>query len=278
MEISVSEKYDGIKIVDFLKIEAQFSKTLIKRVKFGGVAVNGEVVTMRKILKTGDLVKITMPSENSENVERIYAPLDIVYEDEGILVVNKPRNMPTHPSRGNSLVTLANAVAYYLDSPTVFRAVNRLDRDTSGLVLIAKNAFYGGLLGKMMKNREIVKKYTAVISGVPNERHGIIDAPIAREIEGEIKRAVRADGKRAVTEYEIIKTGDGFSVARITLHTGRTHQIRVHFAHIGHPLVNDFLYGTRQSGSETYTLHCSNLDFIHPVKGTRLNLNSELML
>lgn len=272
---TVTADADGIKIVDFLKGRAGFSASLVKKVKFGGVFVNGEIVTMRKILRAGDKITVSMPSEESENVKPIYAPLDIVYEDEYILIVNKPKSMPTHPSRGNSLITLGNAVAYYLSESAVFRAINRLDRDTSGLVLIAKDAFSAGRLGKSMKNGEIDKKYMAVIEGVPQERHGIIDLPIARECEGSIKRIVCDDGKKAITEYQIIRENeDGTSVAELILHTGRTHQIRVHFSHVGHPLKNDFLYGNREDGDKTYMLHCSYLSFPHPVTKSIMEFHS----
>jgi 23S rRNA pseudouridine1911/1915/1917 synthase len=277
LNFTVYEKSAGKKIVDFLKCEAHLSANLVKRVKFGGVSVNGNVVTMRKILNIGDKIEIRLPDEKSENVLPVYAALDVVFEDEYLLIVNKPKNMPTHPSRGNTLVTLANAVAYYLGKPSVFRAINRLDRDTSGLVLIAKDAYSGGILGKMMKNREIEKKYTAVISGIPKERHGIIDAKIARECENNIKRVVRDDGKRAVTEYTVVSDDGENAVCEITLHTGRTHQIRVHFAYIGHPLLNDFLYG-EQNSQNSYTLHCSSLKFRHPVKDAEITVSSPLIL
>lgn len=266
IKITVEAESSGMKIVDFLKGRVHLSASLVKRVKFGGVSVNGEVVTMRKIINAGDEIEIRLPSERSENVEPIYAPLDVVYEDEYLLIVNKPAAMPTHPSRGNSLVTLGNAVAYYLGGDTVFRAINRLDRDTKGLVLIAKDVFSAGILGKMMKNREIQKKYRAVVCGVPSKKHGIIDAPIARESEGNIKRIVRDDGKRAVTEYTVEEILPGNNaVCSVILHTGRTHQIRVHFAYIGHPLLNDFLYGERIKEEESYDLCCSELKFKHPV-------------
>ena len=273
-EITVCEQDAGMKIVDFLIRRARFSVTLVKKVKYGNVRVNGEVVTMRRVLCAGDLIEVNFPSEQSENVEPIYAPLDVVYEDEHILVVNKSVNMPTHPSRGNSLVTLGNAVAYYLGEPCVFRSINRLDRDTSGLVLIAKNQYSAALLGKCMKNREIKKKYLALVRGVPTERRGRIDAPIAREAEGEIRRVVREDGKSAITDYEVVRVrDDGNSVCKIELHTGRTHQIRVHFAHIGHPLVNDFLYGERECEG-TYSLHCCELSFPHPVSGEMMCISN----
>ena len=265
LNFTVDANDDGMKIVDYLKFRAGLSASLIKRVKFGGVSVNLQTVTMRKILHTGDEIDITLPNGKSESVEPIYAPLDIVYEDDCLLIVNKPKSMPTHPSRGNTLLTLANAVAYYLGEPSVFRSINRLDRDTSGLVLVAKDAFSAGKLGKSMKNREIDKKYLAVIQGVPEKSRDIIDAPIEREREGEIKRVVREDGKRAITEYEVIEVlENGNSLCSIKLHTGRTHQIRVHFAYIGHPLVNDFLYGTRENDEDTYNLHCYEISFPHP--------------
>ena len=252
-----------IKISDYLKRRVGFSSTLVTKVKFGGVSLNGTVVTMRAIVKDGDVISINFPEEESENIEPIDIPLDVLYEDEHILAVNKPSDMPTHPSRGNSLPTLANAVRAYLGYPFVFRAVNRLDRGTSGIVIIAKNPFAAAKLGRAMKERKINKKYLALVSGVPEKREGRIDAPIAREIEGNIKRVVREDGKRAITDYKVVKTtADGNSLCEIVLHTGRTHQIRVHMAHIGHSLVGDFLYG--KENADGYSLTCKEISLPHP--------------
>lgn len=253
-----------MRISDYMKSRLGFSTSLITKVKYGGVSQNGEVVTMRARVKNGDKIEISFPEETSENVVPMDIPLDILYEDGHILAVNKPSDMPTHPSRSNHLPTLANAVAHYLGEPFVFRAVNRLDRGTSGIVVIAKNPLSAAILGRYMKERRFKKKYLALISGIPEIKEGVIDAPIVRETEGNIKRVVREDGKRAITEYRVIETlADGNSLCEIILHTGRTHQIRVHMAHIGHALVGDFLYGREREGG--YSLVCSEISFPHPM-------------
>lgn len=251
------ETSEGMRISEFLRYRCGFSRALITKVKVGGVFLNGENVHMRAMVKNGDTVSVTLPKETSE-IPPIDIPLKVIYEDEDMIAVDKPPNMPTHPSRGNSLPTLANALSSYLGEGFVFRSINRLDRDTSGIVLVAKNSYSAVKLYDKMRERGFVKKYVALVSGVPSNDHGIIDAPIERESEGSIKRIVRDDGKPAITEYRVIeKRPDGNSLCEITLHTGRTHQIRVHMAHIGHPLVDDFLYGEKVS--DRYFLRCIQL-------------------
>lgn len=270
---AVGEKYDGRLIKDFLKGYVGLSVTLLTKVKFGGVSVGGEVVTMRKVVHTGDEVEIRLPKEESENIEPIKGELAVLYEDDHILVVNKPTNMPVHPSRGNHLVTLANVVMAYLGEGVVFRAVNRLDRDTSGIVVIAKHQYAAGRLSEDMKHGGFEKYYTALLKSVPNELSGIVDAPIEREAADSIKRIVREDGKRAVTEYKIREIlPDGRAICDLRLHTGRTHQIRVHMAHIGAPLYADFLYGERIEG-ESYSLISSRIVFNHPVTGEKIDIS-----
>ncbi len=255
------------RLSEYLKCKLKFSSSLITKVKHGGIRVNGEVVTMRKNVVSGDIITVDFPAETSVNIEPINIPLDIVFEDEDMLIVNKPENMPTHPSRGNSLPTLANAVMGYYGGNFVFRSVTRLDRDTSGLVLIAKNPISSVRLYDLMRCGEIKKEYTAIVSGVPSMKCGIIDAPIRRVCDGNIKRCVADDGKRAITEYEVLEiTPNGNSVCRVRPITGRTHQIRVHFAHIGHPLKGDFMYGEREACG-TYRLACTRLEFEHPMTG-----------
>ena len=264
-----------MKIRDYLKSRLGLSTALIGKVKYDNVKLNGEYVHMRAMVKNGDVIEITLPDEESENIEPIDIPIDIVYEDEYVIAVNKPKNMPVHPSRGNHLPTVANAIRAYIGHPFVFRAINRLDRDTSGIVLIAKDRLSGAKLYQAMKERKFGKTYLAVIEGTPNTPHGIINAPIAREAEGSIKRVVREDGKECITEYELVETYDnGTSLIQVTPHTGRTHQIRVHMAYIGHPLINDFLYGSR--GEVTYSLHCSSLSFPHPFTGEAITINAEI--
>ena len=246
-----------IRISEYLKTKCGFSHALITKVKFGGVFINGENVHMRATVKKGDTVVVNLPHEKSD-IPPIDIPLNIIYEDDDMIAVDKPSNMPTHPSRGNSLPTLANALSAYFGEGFIFRSINRLDRDTSGIVLVAKNSYSAIKLYKKMRERGFVKKYVALVSGIPKEEHGVIDAPIEREAEGSIKRTVRLDGKPAVTEYKIIKKlPSGNSLCEITLHTGRTHQIRVHMAYIGHPLVDDFLYGEKMG--EEYYLRCVRL-------------------
>ena len=263
-----------MKIRDYLKRRIGLSTALIAQVKFDNVMLNGEIVYMRAMVKNGDVIEIALPDEDSENIEPMDIPLEIVYEDDYVIAVNKPRNMPVHPSRGNHLPTVANAIRAYVGHPFVFRAINRLDRDTSGIGLIAKDRLSGAKLYQAMKEREFGKTYLAIVEGVPSPSHGMIDLPIAREAEGEMKRVVREDGKQAITEYDVIEVLDNnTSKVKVTLHTGRTHQIRVHMAHIGHALVDDFLYGTR--GEDTYHLHCNSLSFQHPFTGETITLTAD---
>ena len=263
-----------MKIRDYLRSRLGLSTSLIGKVKYDNVMLNGAPVHMRAMIKNGDEIEIILPPEDSESIEPMDIPLDVVYEDEYLIAVNKPKNMPVHPSRGNSLPTVANALRHYIGQPFVFRAVNRLDRDTSGIVLIAKDRLAGAKLYQAMKERRFEKTYLAVVEGVP-EKHGMIDAPIEREAEGSMKRVVREDGKKCLTEYELISIfEDGTSLIKVIPHTGRTHQIRVHMAHIGHPLKDDFLYGTR--GEDTYSLHCSSLSFEHPISGERITVNAKI--
>lgn len=272
---TVGEDFAGRLIKDFLRQRLSLSVTLIKKVKFGGVFVNGECVTMRKILKEGDTVTVNLPSgEESEHVEPVDMPLTVLYEDEYILAVDKPTNMPTHPSRYNSLVTLANLVRAYVGQAFVFRAITRLDRDTSGIVLIAKDQHTASLLSEQMKAQKIEKIYRAVLKNPPSELSGTVCAPIEREAPDSIKRIVREDGKSALTEYRVTEIfPDGRAICEVKPITGRTHQIRVHMAYIGAPLDADFLYGEKKEG-ENYSLRCISLTFTHPYTNEKTTIKA----
>lgn len=247
------------------------SGTVIKRVKYGGIRKNGEVVTVRAALSPGDMIEISLPEENSENVTPADVPLRIVYEDDYILCVDKSSGMPTHPSRGNHITTLAEAVSFYMGGQFVFRAVNRLDRDTSGLVLISKDMISATLLGRAMKNGEFSKTYTARLVGVPTPSSGRVDAPIERETPDSQKRTVRADGRPSVTDYSVRTVCPGGCICTLRPHTGRTHQLRVHMAYIGHPLYADAMYGTALPG-ETFSLRCTSMTFPHPATGESMTV------
>ncbi len=238
------------------------SVTLVKKAKYGGILLNGEVVTVRARVNAGDKIEIYVDEEKSEGIPPMDIPLRVLYEDEDILAVDKPTNMPTHPSKGNNLPTLANAVMGYYGGDFVFRSVNRLDRDTSGIVIIAKNRISASALSSSMKKGLWSKKYHALVDGCPSPSESTVDAPIERVAEGNIKREVRADGKRAITKYRVIESCGDSSLCEISLLTGRTHQIRVHMAHIGHPLCSDFLYGT--PSEKEYFLRCVEISFPHP--------------
>ena len=253
---------DGEKTVKEYLPTLGLSVTLIRKIKRCGIFVDGIPCTVRAKIKSGSHLTLILPEEKSDGIEPIKITLNIVYEDENILIVDKPKNMPTHPSKGNSLPTLANAVMAYYGEDFVFRSITRLDRDTSGLVLIAKDGVTANLLSQEIKQGRVYKRYVALVKGVPEKEHDIIDAPIRREAEGSMKRIVAPDGKRAITEYFVKEIKGENALCDVILHTGRTHQIRVHFAHIGHPLLGDFLYGERQD--EGYFLRCSELRFTHP--------------
>ncbi|HBJ19162.1 MAG TPA: RluA family pseudouridine synthase [Clostridiales bacterium] len=270
---SVGAAKDGRSVKDFLSGEG-FSSTLIRRVKVGGIERNGVPLRTTDTVHTGDILRVTLPGGQSENIEPIALPLAVVYEDEEILVVKKPAAQPTHPSRGNHLPTLANAVAaYFAPRPFVFRAITRLDRDTEGLVLIAKDALGAKRLSDSMANGEIHKRYLAVTVRPPVPREGEIDAPIARECEGALRRVVREDGKAALTRYRTLaENEEGHALVSLTPVTGRTHQLRVHMAHIGTPLDADFLYGTPREGMH-YRLAAVGLEFPHPRTGVNMSFS-----
>lgn len=242
-----------------------YSITFIKKVKYGGIMLNGEPVTVRAAVKSGDVLTLIPPRASSDGIEPIDIPLTVLYEDEYVVLFDKPTNMPTHPSKGNSLPTLANAVMARYGDDFVFRSITRLDRDTSGIVLIAKDQVSAHRLSSDMKLGKFKKKYLCTVCGTPSPTHAIIDAPIRREAEQSMKRIVAEDGKRAITEYTVISSSGEVSLCEIILHTGRTHQIRVHMAHIGHPLQGDFLYGERSE--DGYKLRCVELTFPHPHTG-----------
>ena len=267
------------KIRDYLKNHLGFSTSLIAKVKYDNVLLNGVAVHMRAIVKNNDEITVIFPEEESENINPIDMPLNIIYEDEYLLAINKPKNMPVHPCRGNHLPTLAEGVRAYLGKPFVFRAVNRLDRDTSGIVLIAKSQLAAAKMCVAMQKKHFDKTYIALVVGIPEKERGTINAPIEREAEGNIKRVVTPDGKESITEYQVIgQTEDKNSIVKVKAITGRTHQIRVHFAHIGHPLVNDFLYGERSDEGKTYTLHCTEITFPHPKDNQPITISCELKI
>lgn len=265
----IEQKDDGKQIRDFLR-EFGVSASLLAKLKHtqNGITKNGEFAKTIEYLNIGDELKIKI-EEKGHMPSPCNMDIEIVYEDEDIIVLNKPPLLPVHESRNHIGDTLSNFVAYHLDSDTSFRAVFRLDRDTSGLVLVAKHELSASkLAGK------IDKDYYAVVGGEISEG-GIIDAPIARCGDSIIKRKVDEAGERAITEYFPISTKDGNTLVRYKLHTGRTHQIRVHMEHIGHPLLGDSLYGGNCSKIGRQALHCKDLYFKHPITNEEMHISSK---
>ena len=262
----ITAQESGKELKEILIKTLCLSSRLITKLKTEplGILLNSEHATVRKKVDFGDVLCINLPEEKSENIPPVDIPLDIVFEDEDILVVNKPSNLPTHTSCGHFEDTLANGVMfYYKDQNFVFRAVNRLDRDTTGLVLIAKNQYAANNLSLQIKENKIKKTYLAICEGEFQKKTGTIIAPIKRESDGALKRIVDDSGQYAETDYTVLTYKNGYSLVKILLKTGRTHQIRVHMSYIGHPLYSDFLYGT-EIENERVRLHCESLEFSHP--------------
>lgn len=273
----VDKHFNSVKTLDFLSGKG-VSDEILKKVKFGGIFINGKVIkNANERLGFGDEVKIVLPpDEPNPYIVPIKAPLDVIYEDQYLIAVNKPKGMLTHSSRHNKAIALEQVVCgYFLPSPFTFRAVNRLDRDTSGIVLIAKDAYTASLLGEQIKEGKMQKTYSAVVVGEVPSEHFIIEKPIKRLAPSSMKRVCADDGKYAKSECTLERRLDtGKSIIDVRLHTGRTHQIRVHLSSIGLPLFADSLYGEKIEG-KTYTLHAKELKFIHPITKKEMVIKAE---
>ena len=276
IELQIDNTLDGRKIRYVLRNHMGLSVRLIRLMKYtqDGILLNGKEAKQDTQVKTEDILRLTMEDTPSENIEPIELPLHILFEDADIIALNKPRNMPTHPSQNHHGDTLANALAYYFrDMDFTFRVITRLDKDTSGIVLVAKNAMAAQKLSMAMQNGAIQKEYVAAVCGVPLPSEGTITMPIKRKEDSVIVRCAAPDGKEAVTDYYTEKTKNGVSFVRLLPRTGRTHQLRVHMQYIGTPIFGDDLYGAPQSDEKT-RLHCRKLSFPHPVSGEIIRIEA----
>lgn len=272
----ISTEYSGRKLTGVLR-QWGYPEGILTRLRKeeGNLLINGCPVHMNHVLLKNHeaecLTVIISENESSDKIPAVKLPLSIVYEDEDILVINKSAGMPIHPSLNNYDNTLANAVAYYFESknePFIFRCINRLDRDTSGLTILAKHYLSAGILSQAMQERKIVREYTALAEGCFEVSEGIVTLPIGRCGDSLITRQVDPEkGEPAITHYRVCEyyPDNNVSLVKLTLDTGRTHQIRVHMKAIGHPLAGDFLYNPQSILLDRQALHAGHLEFDHPV-------------
>ena len=250
---------------------------LNKALRENKIKLNGKKQPLSTRVQNGDIIKLFLNDDQLEN--RPTPAAVFVYEDDDILVVDKPADTPIHPSIGNYENTLANGIAWYFEQkgePFVYRCINRLDRDTTGLIVLAKHALSAAVLSQAMRSREIHRTYQAFALG-ETAASGTIDAPIARLNGSLIQRTVDfASGERSVTHYRTLAHCSVFSHLELNLETGRTHQIRVHMAYIGHPLLGDTLYNKTPGTFPRQALHSASLSFVHPITGEPLNFHAPL--
>lgn len=270
MKWIIKDEEAGMLIRDFLQQVGGFSRRILIAAKSaeGNILLNGVKQTVRGQLQTGDILEVKLPPEP---VSRWLFPetleLPIIYEDEAVLVINKPAGMPTLPSPKYKSGTVANGVlAHYekIGNPHTIHVVTRLDKDTSGLLLIAKDRLSHSLLAKSQQQFTIKRKYLAIVEGEVAEAKGRIDAPIGRKPDSIVERMVTETGKPAVSYYKVEQQLDKHTLLEVELETGRTHQIRVHFSHIHHPLLGDDLYGGTKDILNRQALHCHEISFLHP--------------
>ena len=249
LEKKVEDVVEGTKLREYLKREMDISTRLIRSASIQKrIFINNEVVKMNRVIKNGEIIKIDLEKEESQNIAPEKIDIDIVYEDEDILVVNKKPFMVVHPTKTYQSGTLANGVInYFMESNQncIVRLVSRLDMNTSGLIIIAKNQFSHGMLSKAMSENKVEKRYLAIVHGIFKEKQGTIDKPIYRPegIENGTRRVVDERGQRSITHYKVVEEFSDSSLVECKLETGRTHQIRVHLSYLGHPIYGDVLYG-----------------------------------
>ena len=281
-EYQITAAEEGRKIGDFLR-EKGYSRHLLRQLKEteDGLLRNGQPTFTTVALKAGDRIRVRLleKAEGSEAIMPAPLPFEIVYEDDDLLVINKPADMPIHPSFQNHGNTLADALTWHYQQQGkefVYRCINRLDRDTTGLLIVARHQLSASILSDMVRKREIHREYLAIVEGIPPEK-GTISAPIGRKEGSAILREVNFEtGEPAQTHFTRLETRNGLSLVSLKLETGRTHQIRVHMGYIGCPLIGDYLYYPDHTRISRQALHSYRLSFLHPITGKALSFTAPL--
>lgn len=274
LDVYISDKYN------------ELSRTMIQKlIEEGNIQVNHKNKKISYKVQLGDEIEIQIPQAKETNLKPQDIPIEVVYEDDDIIVVNKPKGLVVHPANGNPDGTLVNAImAMCKESLSGIGGelrpgiVHRLDKDTSGLLIVAKNDKAHINMSEQIKNREIRKIYIALVRGVIEEDEATIDMPIGRSTKDRKKMAVVKSGKQAVTHFKVLKRYPKYTLLEVKIDTGRTHQIRVHMAEIGHPVIGDMVYsnGKNDFGVEGQMLHAKSLDFKHPITGKQMHLEADL--
>ncbi|WP_111645227.1 RluA family pseudouridine synthase [Paranoxybacillus vitaminiphilus] len=263
--------WNGHTIELFLKDVWKAPKKLIHQLRMDkGIKVNGQEVKWTTPLLPNDRLQIWLYKPEPVSAKPTYSELDILFEDDHLLMINKRAGVDVHPATPEQTDTLANAVAFHLQCQGIFtkvRHIHRLDRDTTGAILFAKHALAGAMLDRMLAQRQIKRTYVALVHGIMKKKTGTIDAPIGRDRHHPTRRRVSKTGEKAVTHYRVLEffQNEQLSLVQLTLDTGRTHQIRVHMSYIGHPLVGDVLYGGSDHFTSRQALHAAKIEFLHPI-------------
>ncbi len=274
LSFTISKSDHSRTIHEYLKLQGFSSQNIVELKKMNhSVLVDDEWVHMNYRLQQNDHLLIHIQeNESNEKILPVNLPFPILYEDEDLVVINKPAGMPIHPSQNNYTNTLANAAAYYYEKlqniPFTFRCINRLDRDTTGLTILAKNMYSANILAGQMQRREIKRLYLAILDGTLEKKYGSIQLPIGRKSGSTIERQIDLlHGETAITHYYRLKTMGNYTLAAFQLETGRTHQIRVHMASMNAPLIGDTLYNSHPSAHELprQALHAYRISFLHPI-------------
>jgi len=284
MRFRLTEEFHGERLDQTLAILLDKSRSFVQQaIADGQVLLNGKTAKKSAVLLEQDEIVCVFPEPMELAAQPEDIALDVRYEDKDLLVVNKPRGMVVHPAPGHAAHTLVNALLYHCKGQLsgingVIRPgiVHRIDKDTSGLLIVAKNDFAHASLAEQLAARSIKREYQAIVHGMLKESHGVIDAPIGRCPKDRKKMAVIASGKPARTHYELIEQYEKYAALRLQLETGRTHQIRVHMAHLRHPVAGDAVYGMADKQLQGQCLHAAKLAFLHPGTGRQVQIEAEL--